>query len=101
MERVDFTSCSWVMVELRTRMREMRGDGGNHHEKLGLVRISCANQFTIADTAGTATDSAGNNTNARSSNLNQASHTPDFSYALVSTILFPTSSHISLSRPQL
>jgi len=35
-ERDDLTSCSCVMVELRTRMREMRGYGGNHHEKLGL-----------------------------------------------------------------
>jgi len=35
-ERDDLTSSSYVMVELSTRKREIRGDGGNHHEKLGL-----------------------------------------------------------------
>jgi hypothetical protein len=35
-ERDDLTSCSPVMVELWTRKREMGGDLGNHHEKLGL-----------------------------------------------------------------
>jgi hypothetical protein len=40
------------MVELRTRKRETRGDGTNHHEKLGLKRISDASQLTIPDTAG-------------------------------------------------
>jgi len=33
------------MVKLSTRKREIRGDGGNHHEKLGLrefrVRVNC------------------------------------------------------------
>jgi len=46
-ERDDLTLCSSVMVDLRTREREMRGDGGNHHEKLGLNRTLCARQFTI------------------------------------------------------
>jgi hypothetical protein len=36
MERDDFTLCSQVMVELITRMREIRGDRGNHDEKLRL-----------------------------------------------------------------
>jgi len=67
------------MVELSTSKREIRGDGGNHHENLGLERISCASQFTIPDTAGTSPDLAGNNTDTRSSKPNQASHTPDFS----------------------
>ena len=74
------------MVELSTRKREIRGDGGNHHEKLGLERISCASQLTIPDTAGTSPDPAGNNTDTRSSKPNpassrpnQASRTPDFS----------------------
>ena len=67
------------MVELSTRKREIRGDGGNHHEKLGLKRISCASQLTIPDTAGTSPDPAVNNTNTRSSKPNQASRTPDFS----------------------
>jgi len=71
------------MVELRTRKREMRGDAGNHHEKLELTRISCASQFTILDTAGKSPDPAGTNTDTRSFKPNQASRTPDFSYPLV------------------
>jgi len=74
------------MVELSTRKREMGGDGGNHHEKLGLERIAGASQLTIPDTAGTSPDRAGNNTDTRSSKPNpassrpnQASRTPDFS----------------------
>jgi len=81
------------MVDLRTRMR---GDGGNHHEKLGLKRISCASQFTITDAAGTSPDPAGNTTNTRSSKPNQASRAPDFSGPLVSSISFSSSSPISL-----
>jgi len=80
-ERDDLTSSSWVMVELRTRKREMRGDGGNHHEKLGLKKISCASQLTILDTAGTSPDPPCNITHTRSSQPNQASRTPDFSYS--------------------
>jgi len=67
------------MVELTTRKREIRGDGGNHHEKLGLKRISCASQLTIPDTADTSPDPARYNTDTRSSEPNQASHTRDFS----------------------
>ena len=74
----------------------MRGDGGNHHEKLGLTRISYARQFTIPDTAGMSLDLARNITNTRSSKPNQASRTPDFSYLLVSSISFSSSSLISL-----
>jgi len=77
---------------LRTRKREMRGDGGNHHEKLGLKRISCASQLTIPDTAGTSPDPACNYTDTRSSQPNQASRTPDFSYPLVSSTSFSSSS---------
>jgi len=66
-------------------MREMRGDGGNHHEKLGLKKISCASQFTIPDTAGTSPDLECNYTDTRSSQPNQASCTTDFSYPLVSS----------------
>jgi len=43
----------------------MRGDGGNHHEKLGLKRISCATQFTIPDMTGTPPDPACNYTDTR------------------------------------
>ena len=83
------------MVELRTRKREMRGYGGNHHEKGGLKRISCASQFTIPDTAGMSPDPACNNTDKRSSQPNQASRTPDYSYPLVSFTSFLSSSPIS------
>jgi len=55
-ERDDITSCSQVMVELRIRKREMRGDGGNHHEKLGHKRLSCASQLIIHDTGDTSPD---------------------------------------------
>jgi len=55
------------MVELRTRKRDMRGDGGNHLEKLGVKRISCASQFTIPHAAGMSPDLVCNNTNMRSS----------------------------------
>jgi hypothetical protein len=70
--------------------------GGNHHEKLGLKRIPCASQFTIPDTAGTTPDPARNYTNTRSSQPNQANRTPDFSYPLVSSTSFSSSSPISL-----
>jgi len=67
------------MVELSTRKGEIRGDGGNHHEKLGLERISCASQLTIPNMAGTSPDPEGNITDMGSSKPNQASRTPDFS----------------------
>jgi len=84
------------MVDLRMRMREMRGDGGKHHEKLGLKRIWCASQLTIPDTAGTSRNPACNSTDTRSSQPNQASRTPTFSYPLVSSTSFSSSSPISL-----
>ena len=68
-----------MIVELTTRKREIRGCGGNHHEKLGLEKISCASQLTIPDTAGKSPDPAGTNTDTRSFKPNQASRTPDFS----------------------
>jgi len=79
MERDDLTSCSYVMVELSTTNREIRGDWGNHHEKLGLETISCAIQLTIPDTAGMSPNLAGNITDTGSSSPNQACRTPDFS----------------------
>jgi hypothetical protein len=81
---------------LKTRMRRQRGYSGNHHEKLGLKRISCAGQCTIPDMAGTTPDTAGNYTDTRSSQPKQASRTPDFSYSLVSSTSFSCSSPISL-----
>ena len=84
------------MVELRTRKREMRGDGTNHHEKLGLKRISCASQFTILNTAGTSPDPMCTYTDTRSSQPDEASRTHDFSYPLVFTISFSSLSPISV-----
>jgi hypothetical protein len=65
---------------------------GNHHEKLGLKRVSCATQFTIPVTADMSPDPVGNYTNMRSFNPNRAMRAPDFSYPLVSSILFPSAS---------
>ena len=79
-----------------TRKREIRADGGNHHEKLGLQRISCASRLNIANTAGTSPDPACNYTDTRSLQPNQAGPTPDFSYPLVSSTSFSSSSLISL-----
>jgi len=81
------------MVELRTRKRGYRG---NHDEKLGLKRISCVSESTIADTAGTSPDPACNFTDTRSVQPNHASCTRDFSYPLVSSTSFSSSSHIIL-----
>jgi hypothetical protein len=84
------------MVELSTKKREIRGDGGNHHEKLGHERISCASQLTIHDTAGTSLDPVGNLADTGFSKPNQASRTPDFPLPLVFSISFSSSSPISL-----
>jgi len=84
------------MIELRTRKREMRGDGTNHHEKLGLHGISCVSQLTITDTTGMSLDLKGTNTNWRLFQPNQASYMPDFSNLLISSTLFLSS---SLSLP--
>jgi len=84
------------MVELRTRKREMRGEGTNHNETLGMKRISCASQFTIPDTAGTSPDPACNHTTTRSCQLYQTCRTPDPSYLVVSSTSFSSLSPISL-----
>jgi len=84
------------MVDLSTRNREMGGDGGNHHEGLGLERISCANQCTIPDTAVPYPNPACKFTDTRSSQHNRGSHTPDFLYPLISSTLYSSSSPISL-----
>jgi len=79
------------MVELSTRKRIIRGDGGKHHENLGLKRISCASQFTISDPAGTSPDPAGDITDMRSSKPKRACHIPYSSGLLVSSISFSSS----------
>jgi len=84
------------MVELRTRKRARRGDGGNHHEQLRLQRILCASQFTIAITAGRSPNPAWHNINMRSSQPTLASCTPDYSCPLISSELFSSSYPILL-----
>jgi hypothetical protein len=80
----------------------MTGDGGYHHGKLGLERISCVSQLTIPDMVGTSSAPVGINTNKTTSKPNQACRTPDFSQATrilhIGPIFVP---HFSLSRPQL
>jgi len=83
------------MVELRMRNREMRADGTQHHEKLGINRSLCATKLTIPVTAATRPDPACNSRDMLSSQPNQSSHTPDFSYLLVSRTLFSSSSPVS------
>jgi len=73
----------------------MRGDRGNHYEKLEYRRILGARQFTIPDTAGTSPDLACNNTDTTFSQPTQVSCIPDFAYPLVSSTLFSSASRIS------
>jgi len=84
------------MVEFRTRRRDMRGDGGNHFEKLGLKKFSCAIQLTIPDMASMSPDLACNTTETKSSQPNKVSHTPDLTDSLLSSTSFSSSSPISL-----
>jgi len=70
--------------------------GGNDHEKLGLNIVSCVSQFTIPDTADMSPNPAWNCTDTRSSQPNPASLTPDYSYPLVSSPSFSSSSPISI-----
>jgi len=84
------------MVELRTKKRQMTGYGGNHHEKLGLMRISCVSQFTIPDMAGTSPNLACNHTDMGSSQPNQASRDPNSSFALIASTSLSLSSPIPL-----
>jgi len=91
----NLTSCSYVMVEIRTRQREMRGYGGNYHKTLGLKRIPCASQLSIADTEGRSPDPAYYYTHTRSSEPNWASCTPYCSCPLISSTSFSSSSPIS------
>jgi len=76
--------------------REMGGDGGYHHEKLGHKRFSCASQFPIPNTAGTSPGLACNNADTRYSQPNQVCCTPDFSYLLVTSTSFSSSSLVAL-----
>jgi len=84
------------MVELRMKKRELRADGGYHHGNVGLEQTLCANHVTIPDKAGTSHDLGCNNTNTRSSQPNLRSYSPDFSYPVVFSTSFSSSSPISL-----
>jgi len=70
--------------------------GGNHHEELGLRRISCPSQFTIPDTPGTSSEPAHNYTDTRSSQPNHSCCAPDFSNLVVFSRSFSSPSPISL-----
>jgi len=48
------------MVELRTKKREIKGDGTNHHDMPKFKRIPFVSEFTISDTAGTSPNPASN-----------------------------------------
>jgi len=78
------------------RNREMRGDGGHHHDKLQLKRISCVSQFTIPVKAGTSPNLVSSHTDTRSSESTKVSRTTDILYPLVSSSSFSCSSPISL-----
>jgi hypothetical protein len=66
-ERDNFTSCSDVMGEFRTRKRDITGDGGNPNEKLLLQRFQWTSVLGILDTAGRSSNTACNNKDPRSS----------------------------------
>jgi len=100
-ERNNSTWFSEVMVELRTRMREMRGGGGNGDEKLRHKTISCVGQFTIPKREGKTPNLVSMNTIMRSSKHIQASLTCNLSYPLLSSKEFPFASPFCLSWPQL
>jgi len=91
-ERDDLTWCSWVMVRLRKRERDMTGDCPNHHEKMGPKSKWSASQSPIPDTAGVSPNQVCSNTNTQSTAPNEAGHTPDLLYVLVSSTLFWSSS---------
>jgi len=79
-------------------MRDMSGDRGYPHEKLGLKRIACASRLTFPDMSGGTTDQEGKNPDMMSSKPGQAGHTPDFASLLISSIFVPIIiPHVSFS----
>jgi len=74
---------------------------GKSSWETGTQKISLTRKFTVPNTPGTSPVPAGDNTNTWSSKLHHAWCTPDFSYPLVSSVAFPSSFSISLSRPHL
>jgi len=83
------------------RKRQIREDGGNWHEKLGLQSISRLFQFTIPIMAGVTADPPGKDNITQTCITDLAGCTPDFSYWLVSSISYTSSFPISLSRSTL
>ena len=95
--------CTWCMLFVllgdgRVEHKKERDQGrwGKSSWETGTWRISCGIQLTMLDTARMSPNPAGNITDTRSSYPNQASHTPNFSTPLVSSISFSSSSPVSL-----
>jgi len=76
---------------------EKERDVGNHHEKLGLKRISGESQLYHPRYGREETRSTGYWHYYEVFHTQSGSLTPDFTYPLVSSISFPSSSPISLS----
>jgi len=94
----DLTLCSYVKGELRTTSSEMgECNMGNCNVREFHVQVN----ITIRNMAGTSPHTVRNNTYTRSSKPNQASRSDDFSYPLVSSVWFLSSSPISRSCPPL
>jgi len=85
-----------VIVEWKTRKREMWGDWGDHHAKLGLKIILSASQWTTPDTASPTTYLPCNLTDTSCFQYTQASYSPNFACLLVSSTSFSSSFSISL-----
>ena len=71
---------------------QIKGDGGNHLDELGLQTISRVRQYTIPDMAGTSPNPECKITHMRSSQPNQSSRFSVFSYPLISSTSFSSSS---------
>jgi hypothetical protein len=85
-----------VIVELRTKKREMRGVGTPHHGKQGLKRMSCASHIPIPAMGGMCPNPACNHVNMRSFQHNHASHFLNCSYSLLWSTRLSSFSSISL-----
>jgi len=88
-ERDNLTLCYLVMLELWIHNWEIRGNWGNHHEKLELMTNSFALWWTIPNMGGTTPDLADRNTDIGCAERNQAGHTPNFPYLLKSSDIIP------------
>lgn len=82
-------------------MCAMRGNVGNYHDKLSIMRILFVSKSTLADMTGTTPNLADRNTNPIFAKSNQQCWTTDISYSAVICILCPSSSCSFLLHPQL